>query len=73
MQKESQFSPEQENSEPATSDITKICVEVLGDEVAEDFEGLEFEDALGYAYTLLLENGHDPDKIFLQNGLTINS
>jgi len=64
------INPEGESQEPTIADIVAVCVEVLGDEVAEDFtEDMEFDDALGYAYTLLIENGEDPDELFRSKGI----
>lgn len=68
-EEEAQFNPEQEDGEPTVGDIVNACAELLGDEVREDFDGLEFEEALGYAYSLLLENSEDPDEIFTEKGI----
>ncbi|MDH4359048.1 MAG: hypothetical protein OEV37_03920 [Candidatus Berkelbacteria bacterium] len=69
------FGPEpekQEEREPSVEDVSRACQEVLGAEVAEDFRGLELDEAIGYAYTLLLDSGHDPDEILSRHGIIIN-
>lgn len=66
-----QHHPEQDRKEPNVDNIVVLFVELLGGEVREDFEGLEFEDALGYAYTLLMEAGEDPCEYFKSKGIII--
>ena len=60
-----------EGREPTVEEISKACQELLGAEVAEDFKGLELEEAIGYAYTLLIAGGHDPDDVFRRRGIII--
>ncbi|MBU2595255.1 hypothetical protein KJ713_00255 [Patescibacteria group bacterium] len=70
METESSFVPEQERSEPTVGDIVKVCQEALGDdEVAQDFDGLYIDEALGHAFSLLIENDIDPDELFRDKGI----
>lgn len=66
--------PEQyQDKEPTIDDIINVCIEQLGEEVLDDFfkelDLGDFGEVLGYAYTLLLENGIDPDEIFIEKGI----
>lgn len=63
MEQEPIKSPESEK-ELTLANVVNICIEYLGEEVKEDFDGLDLDEALGYAYTLLLENGIDPAELF---------
>jgi len=62
---------EAEAERQLVGEIIAVCQEYFGEEVADDFRGLNLPDALGYAYSLLLEGGHDPDEIFLQKGVVV--
>jgi hypothetical protein len=72
MEREPQPSREQEGEEATTQEISAICCEVLGSEVDCDFEGLEANEALGDAFTLLIDGGYDPIEIFRKYGVIIN-
>jgi len=73
MEQETGFVPEEEASEnePTAAEIGAVVAEALGDqEAAGDFEGLDGEEAIGLAYTMLIEAGFDPpDKILAEKGI----
>lgn len=51
--------------------LASICQEVLSEEDCADLLALPFDEALGYAYTLLIESGEveDPTTFFVEKGL----
>lgn len=59
-----------EPNEPeiTSAEIANACREVLG-ELADELEFLEIDEALGLAYTLLIENGEDPEDFLKKKGL----
>ncbi|PIT97390.1 hypothetical protein COT77_01765 [Candidatus Berkelbacteria bacterium CG10_big_fil_rev_8_21_14_0_10_41_12] len=59
---------EKERGEPTIQELIAICKEALGDEVEADFEGMDLPEAIGYAYTLLLESGENPDELLAEKG-----
>lgn len=66
---EGNLTPEEEGREPTVEEIVAVCVEILGDEAGGDFKGLDIEEALGLAYTLLTTEGYVPDEIFKKKGI----
>lgn len=52
--------------EPSSTDLANACREVLPEEDCLELEGMEFADALGYSFTLLIENGIDDPEEFLR-------
>lgn len=70
MEKEVIENPEEEQS-MAVSELVRIIVEELGEEVREDFLEMDLAEAVGYSYTLLLENGIDPDEFWKEKGIAL--
>lgn len=54
------ISPEVIN-EPTSAELASACQEVLGEEDRAELAGMDFSEALDYAFTLLIENGVDPE------------
>jgi hypothetical protein len=58
------------SEEPTSAQIAEACRGVLSEEDRVDIEGMEFGDALGYAFSLLLTNGvEDPEAFLVEKGL----
>jgi hypothetical protein len=76
---ETPFTPEP-SSEPAQSpelstgltsaELARACAEVLSEEDCADIEVMEFEEGLGFAFSLLIQNGiEDPEAFLAENGV----
>jgi hypothetical protein len=50
-----------------------LSVAEFSPEEQEFMAGLEIDEALGLAYTLLLESGHDPDTLLRNHDILENS
>lgn len=61
-----------EPNEPeiTSTEIASACREVLG-ELADELEYLDIEEAIGLAFTLLIENGEDPEDFLKKKGLLV--
>ncbi len=61
---------ESESKEPTLEELVSACQEVVSEEDCQELLGMEFGDALGYAFTLLLENGiEDPEAFLAEKGI----
>lgn len=58
--------PEEETKEPTVIDLISACSDVLDPESCEDLRSMEIGDAIGYAFTLLIEAGIDDPEGFLR-------
>lgn len=64
--------PEQEGGEkePTPTDLAEACREVLTEVDCQELEALPLDEGVGYAFTLLLENGiDDPDAFLREKGI----
>lgn len=61
---------ESEIPEPSTEELAQALENVLSEEDCEEIAGMGMEDALGYAFTLLLEQGvEDPEAWLKEKGV----
>jgi len=60
---------EEESSEPTIEKLISALREVMPDLEESEFEGMDFQDALGEAYGLLMQAGEDPDSFLAEKGL----
>ena len=65
----SEISPEQEVSEPTIEKLISALREIMPEIEDSEFEGMDYQDALGEAYGLLLQTGEDPDSFLAEKGL----
>lgn len=63
-----QPSPVEHEPEPTSAELAAILGEYVGPEAAAELAAMELDEAIGYAYTLLIEQGEDPDEILLRHG-----
>lgn len=66
---ETQEEQEQEAGEPTPEELADACKEVLTEEDCQELASMEIDDAIGYAFTLLLEAGEDPDEFLKEKGI----
>ena len=71
MSEQNLSSEGQNEQEPTREEIINVCIELLGEEVRGDFDGLDYDEVWNHAYTILLENGFDPDEEFKNRGKII--
>jgi len=64
-----QESKESQKKEPTTEDLVDALREVIDDETLEELLPLDLDEALGFAFSLLLENGIDPDEFLRGKGI----
>lgn len=57
----------QADPEPTSQDLAKVCCEVLSAEDCAELAEMPIDDALGYAFTLLIEAGIDDPESVLKN------
>lgn len=70
MNIEGEFTPEQKKNEPTSQELAETCSEVLTEEDCAEIAGMAFDEALGYAFTLLIENGiEDPETFLKEKGI----
>lgn len=63
-------SPERLESEPTLQEIGSALLGAVPEEDIYHLEGMEYEEGLGYAFTLLLENGvEDPEEYLKEKGI----
>ncbi|MCX6809200.1 MAG: hypothetical protein NTZ65_00360 [Candidatus Berkelbacteria bacterium] len=67
-QREQERQAEAEKGEPTVAELVEICTGILDEDALAGFEGLELDDAIGYAYAALIEAGEDPDQFLLEKG-----
>ena len=67
-QREKERQAEAEKGEPTIEELVEICSGILDKDVLAGLEGLEFDDAIGYAYAALIEAGEDPDQVLTEKG-----
>ena len=61
---------EHEKQEPTSAELAEVCQEVLSKEDCAEIAGMPFDEALRYAFTLLIENGiDDPEKFLKEKGI----
>jgi NifB/MoaA-like Fe-S oxidoreductase len=68
MNEKGEFTPEEaaERDEPTSEEIAEACQKVLAEEDCAEIAGMPQDEALGYAFTLLIENGIDDPETFLK-------
>lgn len=71
-ERETGFNPEAEKGESTVGEIVEVLVGDFGEEIREDSDGLDFGDALGAAYGLLIQMDLDPDEYFASKHLILN-
>lgn len=54
--------------EPSSAELATILSEYVGPETVAELAALEINEAIGYVYTLLIEQGEDPDEILIRHG-----
>ena len=54
------------NQEPTPGKVAEACREVLTEEDCDDIAALPLDEAIGQAFTLLIENGVDDPEAFLK-------
>lgn len=61
---------EEESKEPTLEELVAACQEVIPAEDSKELLTMDFEEALGYAFTLLIENGvEDPESFLKEKGI----
>ena len=61
---------ERESAEPTAEGVADACENILSPETCKEIAGLELDDALGYAFTALLEAGiEDPEAFLVKKGV----
>lgn len=53
-------------AEPTSADLALACSGVLSPDDCQDLTAMPFDEALGYAFTLLIANGQDDPEEFLR-------
>lgn len=66
MESEDNFEKEN-SSEISSADLANVCREILSEEDCVELEQMDFEEALGYSFTILIENGIDDPEGFLRS------
>lgn len=62
--------PEEISTEPTVSELSQACSELLSEEDLADLAEMPMDEALGYAFTLLLESGvDDPEGYLAEKGI----
>lgn len=62
--------PERTEAEPTLQEVGEALAGAVPEEDVHDLEGMEYEEGLGYAFTLLLENGiEDPEQYLKEKGI----
>lgn len=73
MNEQEGFSPEDiegdKEHEPTSRELAEACKEVLSEEDCEELSSMEIDDAIGYAFTLLIEAGEDPEEFLKEKGI----
>lgn len=68
--KEEIASEESKEKEPTTQELVEACKEVLDEETCAELEAMEFDEALGFAFTCLIEAGiDDPEEFLIEKGI----
>ena len=63
------FRPEADYVEPTSATLAQACADVLGPEECEELAAMPLDEAMGYVFTLLLEQGVDPDSFLVEKGI----
>ena len=59
-----------EEKEPTPQELAEACKEVLDEETCAELETMEFNEALGYAFTCLMEAGiEDTEEFLIKKGI----
>lgn len=69
MNHETSSEQEKENNELTSVELAQVCTEVLTPEDCAELAEMEFDNALSYAFTLLLEAGEDPEEFLKEKGI----
>lgn len=68
--RENLANPEGGEDEERQRLLIEVCIEFFGPEVESDFEEMDFEEALGYSFTLLTEAGiEDPEEFLIEKDI----
>lgn len=62
-------SNEQERTEPTTAELVEVCKEVLSSEDCEELAGMDFDEALNNAATMLEAQGVDWVSFLTEKGI----
>jgi len=63
---------ESKEEEPTPQELAAACKGTLDDESCAELEAMEFEEALGFAFTLLIEAGIDnPEEFLAEKGILL--
>lgn len=71
-EQESTFIPEEEKKlkeeplGPTAKELAEACKEILTEEDCEDLAAMPIDEAMGYAFTLLIEQGIEDPEQFLR-------
>jgi len=70
MNERGEFRPEEaseeKKQEPTSQELAEACAEVLSEEDCAEIASMSFDEALGYVFTLLIENGIEDPETFLK-------
>jgi hypothetical protein len=61
-----ELGPEEIDNKPAVSELSQACSEILSEEDLAELSEMPMDEALGYAFTLLLESGVDDPEGYLK-------
>ena len=60
---------EKNEEEPTIEELIEACTDVLEQDVLEDLRSMEFDDAIGYIFTLLLDVVEAPEEFLKKKGV----
>jgi len=61
---------EPKEKEPTSRELMEACKEVLDEKTCAELESMEFEEALGFVFTCLMEAGiNDPEEFLTEKGI----
>ena len=68
--KEETTDGESKEQEPTSQELAEVCKDILDEEACVELGSMEFEEALGFAFTCLIEAGiNDPEKFLIEKGI----
>ena len=61
---------ESKEKEPTSQELAEVCKEILDEKTCAELETMEFEEALGHAFTCLMESGiENPEEFLIEKGI----
>ncbi len=63
------FKPEADYVEPTSATLAQACADVLDPEECGELAAMPLDEAMGYVFTLLLEQGVDPGSFLVEKGI----